>query len=462
MIRYYRHGLLGMICLTVTACSSLDAAWDSTTDQINGIFSDEKEASTADSPKKTGEKIVDIGRATPTVPIVSDALKQAAQEAIAPVSVWLQEGGKSEAIHGNMQTSQLKHIVDSVTVGEGNAWIPAAIAPSVVINQSLVIAMDGYGYLSAHTRTSLDDVAWEYDAIASENPLLTGGLALSEDGRLVYAVTSQGKLAAIDTKDGKTVWKHSVKEPIRSSIRLWDHMLFLVTADSQLLCFDANNGKIIWQHRGINEVGALFGTSLPAVNETQVIMTYPSGDMVALNRADGDVLWTDSLTRTERSLASGAFSGVDANPLIDEMAVFAASSSGLMVANERVTGVRLWEIPLGMRHGAWINGDVLYALSEHGDILAISKYRGEVGWMTSLVKKTDDDDMPAFRRYYGPFVIQGSVVAFDALGEVYHLDHTTGKLLRTDALLDSLAASPSFAGKYAYLLSHDATLSQVE
>ncbi len=373
---------------------------------------------------------------------------------------WLQESGNPSGKHPHIRGSLLKDIREEAEIGYGNAWVNAAIAPSPVVNDSTVYAMDGRGVISAHDRTDIDAMRWSSSALKSQDNLLTGGLALS--GNHLLAVTGTGTMAALNVSDGTIIWTHDFGKPVRSAIRINVNTAYIVAADSQLYAMSVSNGTIRWQHQGIGGDAGLFGTSLPAVTSEgdQLLVAYPSGEIFDLDANTGKPVWNDVLIRPRRTRATGLYSGVDANPVIDDALSFLASTSGLMVADDMRSGLRQWELPVGISHTPWIDKDIAFIVTEDRQLAAIAKYRGKAGWMVTLKRFQDADD--AMPRYFGPFLINDTLVVLTSYGALHQYSPLTGDVIREEEdFIDSLAASPAFAGKAAYLVGRDATLYQV-
>ncbi len=353
---------------------------------------------------------------------------------------------------GNIKGSTLSNVTSAAVIGEGYDWGEHAIAPSAIIAGDIAVAMDGRGYISAHkiTGSILTEILWQNDAIASDDDIITGGLAISEG--VIFAITSHGDLVAINVKNGKKLWQQNLNEPIRASLKLRGNNLLVVTADSQLLCFDKSSGAALWQHRSVAQNSGMFGTSLPAINDNALILSFPSGDLSSLNPDNGELLWSDSLQKTDASgKTNRLFSGVDANPILDDNLLISGNLEDLTIAHDATSGARIWELATGIAHNPWVAGDGAFAITNHGEMLAIHKYRGVVAWSSKFAQNNNV-------RYYGAFLLNGQLLALSQLGEVFAFSPVSGKKLWVRELDYNIAASPAFSGKNALLVTNDAQL----
>jgi outer membrane protein assembly factor BamB len=452
---FLRHCASAVIIVaSVCGCSTVnDAVKGSWLESATPDWIGEK---TPEKSKKSDADRFDVIHDTAEVEITPDALEGLTISEAAPMNEWTQEGGVSSQVQGHIKGSLLKEIVQTATIGEGNDWISNSLAASPVVSNDAVFAIDGHGIISAHQRNDISQIIWINNVLESSSPLLAGGLAV-DDERL-YAVTGHGMLTALDAKTGKKLWSRQLNEPIRSGVRIEGNRLFVTTAESRLLAYDVNKGTLLWQHQGIGESTNLFGGALPVVEADGVIVAYPSGEMFRLRASDSEMLWSDRLSRPRRTLAAGLFAGVDANPVSDGRLVYAASTAGLTIADDVRTGQRVWELPIGTRHSPWVDGALLFMVTDEAKLAAINANQGKIGWMQPLESASSEEA----HRYFGPFLINDTLLTLSNAGMLYQYSPISGKVIRTESLVDSLASSPAFVGKDAYLVGSDATLYQVQ
>ncbi|TAE32842.1 MAG: hypothetical protein EAY65_06280 [Alphaproteobacteria bacterium] len=428
---------------------------------IFGMFDDaEPEAQTVDVQEKKDDedsKFISVIAEGTHVSVHPTALEGIVLSDAVRVDEWMQEGGGVMQPTKHIKGSRFQEVTRRATAGDGAQWIHAALAPSPIITPKSVIAMDGMGVVSAHSRRDIEESLWVSHVAQSDSALLTGGIAAA-DGR-IYIATGRGVLASLDEKTGKKLWSRDLGEPLRSSVRIMDNRMYVVTADSRLLCLSPYNGSLLWEHQGVGDAKGLFGTSLPTILGNYVLIAYASGDFYMLDNNSGSMVWSDTLTRPRRTMATGLFAGVDANPVSDGRVIYAAATSGLFVADDARNGMRLWDIPVGTRHTPWMDDELLFMVSDRRELLGIARQRGQIGWKKPL-PRVDEDDYAI--RSYGPFLINHTLVTVMADGSIFRHDPLKGTRKNGSDLDESIASSPSFAGAYAYIITYDGDLLEVE
>ncbi len=344
---------------------------------------------------------------------------------------------------------------DSATIGEGNDF-SRGDAPAPVIAAGHVFAMDGVGFVSAHAQQDISNRVWLSDAATEpdEPDLLGGGLAY--DAGTLYVATGYGRLVALDAKTGSKRWRSNIGAPVRGAPVVAGGMVVVLTADNQTLAFTAEAGTPVWGHRGIREAAGFFSNTAPVVKDDLVIAAYSSGQIVALRLATGDVIWSDSVGSPAKTLAASAFSGIDANPLIQDGVVYVVSAGGVMMANALINGRPLWGQRLAAHETPWAAGNALFVLSSDHELAAVFKRDGLVRWAESL--KQMDRTRDVTPTLYGPVLAGGRLLVASAAGDLLQFSASEGTPMATIDITSGVASAPVVAADRLYLVTNDATL----
>lgn len=154
-----------------------------------------------------------------------------------------------------------------------------------------------------------------------------------KDKLFVQYDTNRGqRLLALNVATGETVWEtpRSVKISWASPIlaQIGGKYQVILATDPIVAGYDTDTGKEIWSARGLmGEVGPS-----PAFGEGLVFATQEYATLMAINPANGQVVWKDDeyLSEVSSPVAAGGM-------------VFVATSYGVLVAYDAKTGEKLWE-----------------------------------------------------------------------------------------------------------------------
>lgn len=325
-----------------------------------------------------------------------------------------------------------------------------------VIADGRVFAMDSKFRVSAYSedkgkrlwRIKREPVKRDWEAFG-------GGLAFA--GGKLYVSTGYGGLAALNPDDGAVIWEQNLSGPIRAAPLVMEGLVFVVTIDNQIFALDAESGERKWRHAGFAETAMLLGAAAPAGIDGAVIVPYSSGEIFALRTSDGRPIWSDNLAAVRRVDAASALADIRALPVTDGALVYAISHSGRTVAIDMRTGARAWERNVGGVQTPWIAGPWLFMVSNESQVIALSRREGKVRWIAQLDRFEDPEDMEDPIHWYGPVVVGGSILVFGSHGESVALNPDDGSVKKVFRSPDDVMAI-AVAGGTLYLQTEDADL----
>lgn len=410
-------------------------------------------------PKKIkrakGERIdviVGVGEIKPDESVQSDPIEVPDQQ---PLTNWTSRNDAMLTPHIGLTGVENS---DDATVGEGNEFSRNEV-PGPIVVENTVLAMDAMGYVTAHDAADISHILWRSKAVASRETVDVLGGGLTASAGIVYAATGYGRLAAIELKGGKTKWSITVGAPVRGAPALAEEekRVIVLTADNQTLAYDLETGEPRWEHRGIRESAGYFSTTSPVVSEGIVVSAYSSGEMFAIRAETGSVLWSDTVTSDVKTSAAAVFSGIDADPIVQDGVVVTTSASGQMQASALLNGRPLWQQNIGAHSTPWSAGNAVFALSTGHDLIAIFKRNGLVRWSVPLGTRdlTGKDITPPL---FGPILAGNALFVATGDGQLMTFRPQDGTRLGTYEVADEIASPPVLAGGALYFVSKDAKL----
>jgi len=327
-----------------------------------------------------------------------------------------------------------------------------------VVAAGTVFAIDSQGQITA---LAADDgqQLWRVtpEGMSASDRLRSGGLAHA-DGRL-FVTTAGGDVLALDAADGSEIWRRRLLSPIRTAPTPTGDRLLVTTSANQTFALAATSGDIIWQHAGFFEQSAILGGAVPAANDRLAVVAYSSGEVFALDLADGRPRWSDTVLRPRRTLAIGSISDITGSPVIDQGRVIVAGNGGEMGAFDLQTGARSWNLDITSRHTPWVAGDYIYALTDRNEVVAIVRQGGLVRWVSPLERLRDPDDPESTRIFWaGPVLAGDRLILAGSTGEAITLSPYTGEILGRLRLPGPVSLPPIAAGGTLYLLTNGGEL----
>jgi outer membrane protein assembly factor BamB len=125
------------------------------------------------------------------------------------------------------------------------------------------------------------------------------------DGERIYALTENGDLACIQTKDGKALWKKNILQEYRGSNPHWlisesplvDGNNLIVTpggSDACVVAMDKMSGKTVWTSKGLSDSAGYSSCIVENVQGVRTVMTLTSEAGVGVRASDGKPMWRET------------------------------------------------------------------------------------------------------------------------------------------------------------------------
>lgn len=368
---------------------------------------------------------------------------------------WPQAGGYPNHAMQNLalRPSPLKKIW-SAKIGEGTTDRLPLVAQPVLVDgriytmdtENTVAAFDAKNGRQLWSRS----VSPEKD----DDEVIGGGIASS--GGFLYVTSGYNEVLALNPENGTIIWRKNIPAASRAAPTIMDGRVFITTLDGRLMALDKADGNVIWEYTGIVEAASLVGGASPAASRDLVIPVFSSGEITALRVGNGSVVWSDNLSNVKGLGGLAEISDIRALPVLDKGIVFAISFSGRLAAIDERSGQRIWQREISGSQTPWLAGNHLFVLSTNNQLIALGRETGAIRWITDLPRFEDDEPL----RFTGPVLAGGRLLVAGTEGRVIEVNPADGKILgQWNSSEGTISLPPIIAGGTLYMLSDDGVLS---
>jgi outer membrane protein assembly factor BamB len=397
---------------------------------------------------------------TETVTLTPSPALKGVDFALAPpqaITDWPTPGGNPEQSIGQveaaptLQIAWRRHIGLGDAKGQGVFYSPMSyIVSSPVVAEGKLFVLGGRSQLSALDAASGREL-WRVAIASNRGPGKEGfGGGVAYGDGLVYVTSGYRFIAAYDAKTGKQVWRTLTLAPIHGAPTFANRKLYFIDVSDQLEAVDAKTGQSIWTYQALEESARMMIASSPAVSNDEVVAPFASGELVGVSAANGNDLWNDVLSLTNRNNALSEIRDISGRPVVSGGFAYAGSHSGVFAAIDIRSGQRSWSLPTAVITTPWVSGDVVYVVDQRGRVICAAKDSGQIYWIrdfnTKLRKK--------FRAVYSsPILASGRLIMVNSKGMIVALDPKTGETVKTVRLGEPAFVSPIAAGGLIYLVT---------
>ena len=386
---------------------------------------------------------------------------------------WPQPGGyASNAMYHLAAPGRLRELWRA-SAGKGND-ADSHITSAPVVAGGLIYAQDAEAHVFAF-RAADGRAAWDR-ALAPRNgtdwptfwgllgkpntikpPQGMGGGVAYDDGKL-YVTSGFGVLICLDAKTGRDLWRKDLGMPIINAPVVNGGRIFVSTHDNHFYALAQSDGRQLWDNQGIAESAGILASTNAAVSGETVIAPYTSGEIFALRVQNGQVGWSDVLSRSGHVTALSQLDDIAGRPVIDRGVVYAISQSGLMAAFSINTGERLWSRDIGGIQTPWAAGDYVYVLDNNARLICLTRKEGKVRWIHQLPQYENPKDKEDPIIWAGPVLVSDRLVMTSSNGYAEAISPYDGKLTGRVEIPDGTIISPVVANGILYLYTSEAEL----
>jgi outer membrane protein assembly factor BamB len=334
-----------------------------------------------------------------------------------------------------------------------------------------VVAADGRIYVldgeSNVTALSASDgaVIWKHNVREGRDRNGFGGGVAVGAGKL-FVSSGYRSMTALDLATGAQVWRTETDAPLHGAPTVSGSRVFVVDVDNQLIAFDVNNGQSDWSYRGLTEPARVMRAASVAVTGDTVVTPFSSGELIALRAANGQPLWSSTLSRTSRTSALSEIRDIAGRPVISRGFAYAVSHSGMLAAIDLRSGQQKWQLPIAGVNAVLPVGDVVYVVSQSGQLVLANRDTGQVYWSRDLNEGRVRQEGGMFGlfdhtvrpEWSGPILASNRLVLVNSDGEAVAFDPKTGALQSTIKLGGAAFIAPSAYDGALYVLTDNGDL----
>jgi outer membrane protein assembly factor BamB len=290
-----------------------------------------------------------------------------------------------------------------------------------------------------------------------EPPQGMGGGVAYDDGKL-FMTSGFGVVICMNAKTGRDIWRKNLGMPIINAPVVSGGRIFVSTHDNHFYALAESDGRQLWDNQGISDSAGILASTNAAVSGETVIAPYTSGEIFALRVQNGQVGWSDVLSRSGHVTALSQLDDIAGRPVIDRGVVYAISQSGLMAAFSVNTGERLWSRDIGGIQTPWAAGDYVYVLDNNARLICLTRKEGKVRWIHQLPQYEDPDNKADPIIWAGPVLVSDRLVVVSSNGYAEAISPYDGRLTGRVDIPDGTVIPPVVAGGILYLYTSDAEL----
>ncbi|HWX66544.1 MAG TPA: outer membrane protein assembly factor BamB [Rhodanobacter sp.] len=334
-------------------------------------------------------------------------------------------------------------------VGDGAGVSGARLRPAVVDGVLYADSTDGklaaFDAVSGKTlwsKSSSTHGWFGWGDTKRKDALYAGGPAVSGD--LLAVGTLDGHVYGVNAKDGGPRWEAELKSEVLTSPVIVGDMVLVRTSDGRVYALDAKTGERRWVYdQGSVPLLSLRDNGPLLVANGVLFFGSDDGKLVALRLDNGAKLWEQKLGSGEGRTEIDRLNDVDGAIVLDGSTLYGAAYHGNLAAVDGPSGRPLWSRPFSSFGSLALNGNAVFGVNDESQVWAFDKNGGADMWKNNALK---------YRWLTSPAVQGNYIVAGDMEGYVHWLQTSDGALAARERLSKkAIRAQPLVVGDTVYI-----------
>ena len=319
-------------------------------------------------------------------------------------------------------------------IGKGSEFLHLSLLPSGDKTRIFLASHDGK---VAAFQSRNGEKLWNLDL---ETELTSGP---SFGNNRIIIISRNGELICLRDDDGSEVWRVKIKGESIALPLIKNDAVTVLTIDGQLRNFSIFDGSERWTTNQDMPLLTLRGASSPIAIGNNVIAGFDNGRLVSVNIDTGVVEWESMLSPPSGRTDLERLTDIDG--VIKSMGqdIYAVGYQSQVASIAAESGQILWAKDLSSTAGVAIDEELIYAVTDTGDLVGMKRLDGSEIWRKDILLR---------REVTAPTKFKSTIVVGDYEGYLHFFDHKTGELVsRKRVGKGAISGSPVVIGEYLYV-----------
>lgn len=293
----------------------------------------------------------------------------------------------------------------------------------------MIYALDIRSNISAFS-IEKNKIIWSYNLSRNTKDNYIGGGILLYNDKL-YVTYGSRLLVVLDAKTGYEIIRKQLPDITRTKPVMLDNNVVLVqTISNQTIALNAETLKHVWEHESLAEVLSASYFMTPIVHNDSVIITYNSGQILALNTKNGEVKWNFEFANFDHvAIPNFEEASILCAPIYDSKNLYIATGLGTLIKLNAETGTVIWQVNAEDIQSTSLIGNNLFVTNNARQIAVFNPETGQVKFIADLTDGKDSKKLKS-ATFLAPFIGENNssqslnIIAMDGILYSFDLDNT--------------------------------------
>ena len=227
-------------------------------------------------------------------------------------------------------------------------------------------------------------IVWKVNHYKKRDKKLQPLIKLTMYNQNILVTDSLSKIYLIKANNGELIWSTDHVVNFISQIKIDENRFYALDANNTLHCFSLTNGRKLWEFKSEEKfINSQKQTSI-ILDKEKVIFDNSKGEIIALNKLNGNLLWISPTISFDESYQSFLLKTSDI--VLDSKDIFFSNNKNDFYSLNSDTGLLNWKQNINSYMRPIIVDNVIFSISSNGYLNIIEKNTGNIIRATNILK----------------------------------------------------------------------------
>ncbi len=219
-------------------------------------------------------------------------------------------------------------------------------------------------------------IKWKVNHYTKKEKKLLPILKLAKTKKNLLVIDNLAKLYLLDSSNGKLLWTLDHEVSFMSQIKIDDDKFYLLDGNNTFICFSVLDGKKIWQFKSKKKLINSQKETSVILNEESVIFNNSSGEIISLDKLNGNLNWITPTIEYGESFQSYLVKNSDL--VLNENNIYFSNNDNSFFSLDVNLGFVNWRQNINSYLRPVIIDNIILTISPKGYLHIIEKNSGNI------------------------------------------------------------------------------------
>ena len=252
--------------------------------------------------------------------------------------------------------------------------------PEPVFIDNDLIFFDKKGSIIRFDQNS--NIKWKVNYYNKKEKKLLPILKITKEKNSLIVTDNFARIYLINSYDGKLIWKNDHEVSFISQIKIDDNRFFVLDSNNVFTCFSLVDGQKMWQFKGEKRLINSQNETSVIINEESVIINNSKGEIISLNKFDGNLNWITPTIDFGETLQSFLIKNSDL--VLDNNNIYFSNDQNSFFSLDVNLGFINWKQNISSDLRPIVINDFIFTISPKGYFYVVEKNTGNIIRVTDL------------------------------------------------------------------------------